>query len=237
MSLHCQWNKCVNEYWSTSGLGSVKNRSHGVLHQHVSREQPFHYITVYGLFCSVVKSFILRKHSPSHTLNTSSVVENQPCSYISIIFCLQSSINCKRWKMEVRFFHMGLGAPFRDVNKLLKFCDWNWNLSSCPTVNLNIDLPIPLSSHQPYCSINRQDVRLKSSPISPQGLIGAEGQETCMFLLVYCLYGSNKSGECVCVQAMERFPSCVLLPFPFQNLLFLFFMISPKQIQISVIFK
>lgn len=114
---------------------------------------------------------------------------------------------------------------FKGVNKLLKFCDWN--LGSCTTVNLNIDLPTPLSSHQPYWSINRQDVRLKSSPISPWGLIGAEGQETCMFLLVYCLYGSNRSGGCVCVQWNNSpLVSCCL--FPFQNLLFLFFYDIPK---------
>lgn len=130
--------------------------------------------------------------------------------------------------MELRFFHMGLGATFRGVNKLLKFYDWDWNLCSCTTVNLNIDLPIPLSSHQPYWSINRQDVRLKSSPISPRGLIGAEGQETCMFLLVYCLYGSNKSGECVCVRAVEQFSSRVLLPFPISKPVIFIFYDIPK---------
>lgn len=101
--------------------------------------------------------------------------------------------------MELWLFHMGLGGPFSGVKKLLKFCDWNWNLSFCTTVNVNIDLLIPLSSHQPDCSINRQDVRLKSSPISLRGLIGAEGQEMCMVLLVYCLYGSNTGSERVCV--------------------------------------
>lgn len=135
------------------------------------------------------------------------------------------------WEMENGTEILPYGTPFSDINKPLKFCDWNWKLCSCTTVNLSIDSPITLSSDQPYWSINRQDVRLKSSPISPRGLIGAEGQETCMFLLVYCLYGSNKSGECVCVPAVEQFSfSCVLPPFShFRTCyLFFFFMISPK---------
>lgn len=103
-------------------------------------------------------------------------------------------------------------------------------------MNLNIDLLIPLSSHQPDWSINRQDVRLKSSPISLRGLIGAEGQEMCMVLLVYCLYGSNKGSERVCV-AMEQSSRRLADFFHFKTCYFYFFMISPKQIQMSVIFK
>lgn len=159
-------------------------------------------------------------------------MENPPWFYRLIfpsfsVFGLQSAVRIG-WKMELRFFHMGLGAPFRHVNKLSKFGDWNRNLSSCTTVNLNIDLPIPLSSCQLYWSINRQDVRLKSSPISPQGLIGAEGQETCMFLLVYCFYGSNKSDECVCVQGVEQFSSRVLLPFSISKPAIFIFYDIPK---------
>lgn len=34
--------------------------------------------------------------------------------------------------------------------------------------------------------------KLKSSSVSPGDLIGAEGQETCTFPLVCCLYGSDQ---------------------------------------------
>lgn len=178
----------------------------------------------------MLKFFIFRKHS-----NSSSIVENQSWFYSLIfpsfsVFSIQSTVRMG-WKMELRFFHMGLGAPFRDVDKLLKFCDWNWNLSSCTTVNLKIDFPILLSSHQPYWSINRQDVRLKSSPISLWSLIGAEGQEMCVFLLVYCLYGSNTRVVNVYVgKPWNNSPlaSCCLFS-PFQNLLFfIFFHDIPK---------
>lgn len=187
----------------------------------------------------MLKFCIFRKHS-----NSSSIVENQSWFYSLIfpsfsVFSIQSTVRMG-WKMELRFFHMGLGAPFRDVDKLLKFCDWNWNLSSCTTVNLKIDFPILLSSHQPYWSINRQDVRLKSSPISLWSLIGAEGQEMCVFLLVYCLYGSNTRVVNVYVgKPWNNSPlaSCCLFSH-FKTCYFLFFfMISPKQIQMSVIFK
>ena len=126
--------------------------------------------------------------------------------------------------MGQKFHHMGLEAPFGVVNKLLKFCDGN--LCPSTTVNLNIDLPIFLSWEQPYWSINRQDVRLKSSPIFPQGLIGAEGQETCMYLLVYCLYGSNKRWW---MFMCASFGTILLSCFPFQNLLFLFFYDTPQN--------
>lgn len=170
--------------------------------------------------------------SPRLSVNVSSIVENSSWLYSLIfpslsIFSLQSTVGMF-WKMELRFDHMGLGALFRNVNKLLKFCDWNWNLRSYTTMNLKIDFLILLFLLQPYWSINRQDIRLKSSPICLWSLIGAEGQRMCLFLLVYCLYGS------ICWMCVWKPRSCCR--FPFQNLLF-FSIISPKQIQKCVIFK
>ena len=115
-------------------------------------------------------------------------------------------------------------GTFWGVNKLLHgFCAWNRNLCSCTAVNLHTDLPISLSPDQtlPEYRLTRRKVE-KFTHLSP-GLIGAEGQETCMFLLVYCLYGSYNTVKCLRVRAVKQSSSVVSRRlFPFQNLLFSF---------------
>lgn len=91
------------------------------------------------------------------------------------------------------------------------------------TVDLKIDFLIHLHAN-PYRSINKQDVRLKSSPISLWSLIGAEGQEMCLRVPIGLLplWIQQELNVYVCrLRNNPPLASCCLLPF--QNLLFLFF--------------
>ena len=134
--------------------------------------------------------------------------------------------------MELRFSHMGLGAQdFRDLNKVFPFVQLNFVHLHLTTVNSDIDLLLFLYLRQPYWRIKDKMQGWKVHPSLLQGLIGAEGQDTCIFLWVYCLYGSNKSGGCVRV---VKFVGCKRTPLswdliPIQNLLFLYFMIFPQN--------
>ncbi len=91
------------------------------------RELSFYYISVYRLFYCALKYFICRKHSSDRQYGGKCTWFYRFIFPSLFVVDLQSAVRIG-WKMELRFPHMGLGAPFRDTNKLSKFCDWNGQL-------------------------------------------------------------------------------------------------------------
>lgn len=135
------------------------------------------------------------------------------------------------WKWAGKWnWESSIWDSFQRHQATFKVCAWNWNLSFCTAMNLKIDFLILPSSQQPYWSINRQDIRLKSSPISLWSLIGAEGQEMCVFLYWFIAFMDPTRAVNVYVCKLwnnSPLVSCCL--FPFQNLLFLFFFLWYPQ--------
>lgn len=125
----------------------------------------------------MLKSFIFRKHSIASS-NSGTI----HLGFIVLYFHhFLSGVFNQLWEIENRseILHMGLES-FRGVNKLQVFVTETETCASCASppppplpphniVNLNIDLPFSPCLDHPYWSINRQDVRLKSSSISPRG--------------------------------------------------------------------
>lgn len=114
------------------------------------------------------------------------------------------------WKTGLRLFYTG-SQSFKGVKFLrLKLCASS--SSSSQNTELEYRLPFSLSSGLPYWSINRQVVRLKSSPICSQGPNWSWRSGEVYFsigLLSLWIQQQWWTRPCACVVLL----SCFLLPF------------------------
>lgn len=169
-----------------------------------TREQVFIYMTACYVFYCVVKSFIFGKHS-----NASGILENPPWFYSHFMWAVINQLReIEKWDWD--YSTRGLNP-----SKVLSFCDWNLQLCFFFFFffsELEYRLPFSLSSGLPYWSINRQVVRLKSSPICSQGPNWSWRSGEVYFsigLLSLWIQQQWWTRLCVCVVLL----SCFLLPF------------------------
>lgn len=121
----------------------------------------------------------------------------------------------------------------RFVNKLSSLVRWKLVPVFFTTVNLSIDPPPFPSPPRPYWHINRQDGRLKSSPISPLGPNWSWRSENvyCFYWFIVFMDPAQRVNAFVLKTWNNSILLCLRAFFPFspnQNLLFLFFKIFPK---------
>lgn len=184
------------------------------------------YITGCCLLCRGVKFCTFRKQS-----NAGTVVENQFRFYSLIflsfsVFSLQSTVKMG-WKMELRVFHMGLlsetSSNFESLWPKLKLKLLHGN-------ELKNWLPDPAVFTTALLEYQQARHKVeKFTHLSLEPNWSWRSGDVCVPLLVYCLYGSNKSGECVCVQAAEQFSSRVLLPFSHFKTCYFYFLWYPQN--------
>lgn len=130
-----------------------------------------------------------------------------------VILCEQSSINCERLKNGTEIIPHGVSILQRCyVFATETYSCASSSSSSSQNTELEYRLPFSLSSGLPYWSINRQVVRLKSSPICSQGPNWSWRSGEVYFsigLLPLWIQQQWWTCPCTCVVLL----SCFLLPF------------------------